>query len=80
MPCYECDQCRAGRCHTCKNLGFLGTPGLAEGCLSEYIVIPENSCFPIKNSMTFDQAALTEPLSIGIYSAEFALPMKGRQI
>ena len=40
MPCRECDQCQAGRPHTCRNLRFLGCPGQADGCLSEYIVMP----------------------------------------
>ena len=47
MPCWKCDQCLAGRHHTCRNLKFLGTPGQTEGCLSEYIVMPETSCFII---------------------------------
>ena len=47
MPCWECDQCLAGRHHTCRKLRFLGCPGQAEGCLMEYIVMPEESCFPL---------------------------------
>ncbi len=80
MPCWECDQCKAGRPHTCRTLKFLGSPMQADGCLSEYIVIPEDSCFPIKDSMTFDQAALTEPLSVGAYAIKLSIPMKGKQI
>ena len=34
MSCYACDQCRAGRHHTCRSLRFLGCPGQAAGCLS----------------------------------------------
>ena len=34
MPCWQCDQCQAGRHHTCRNLRFLGCPKHAEGCLS----------------------------------------------
>ena len=33
VPCHNCDQCRAGRENTCRNLSFLGTPGEGEGCL-----------------------------------------------
>ena len=42
MPCFGCDQCRAGRFHTCRHMRFLGCPGQAEGCLAEYIVMPES--------------------------------------
>jgi L-iditol 2-dehydrogenase len=68
MPCFTCDQCLAGRPHTCRRLKFLGTPGQAEGCLQECIVMPETSCFPIPGWMSYDQAAISEPLAIGVYA------------
>ena len=72
MPCFKCDQCLEGRPHTCRNLKFLGCPGQADGCLSEYIVMPETSCFPIPESMSYDQAAISEPLAIGVYAVRLA--------
>jgi len=80
MPCGECDQCLAGRPHTCRKLRFLGCPGQAEGCLQEYIVMPESSCYPIPHSMTSDQAAISEPLTIGVYAVQQSVPMKGKHI
>ena len=80
MPCFHCDQCRAGRFHTCRNMKFLGCPGQAEGCLSEYIVMPETSCFPISDNMTFDQAALSEPLAIGVYATHLSGSPEGLKI
>ena len=72
MPCYACDQCNVGRFHTCRNLKFLGTPGQADGCLSEYIILPEKSLFPLSKHLNYDDAALSEPLSIGYYSVKQA--------
>lgn len=72
MPCGECDQCKAGRKHTCRNLKFLGCPGQSEGCLSEYIVMPASSCYLLQQNLTLDQAALSEPLSIGLYAVKLA--------
>ena len=80
MPCGECDQCHTGRPHTCRKLRFLGCPGQADGCLQEYIVMPESSCFPIPAKMTFDQAAISEPLAIGVYAVQQSVPMKGKHI
>ncbi len=77
MPCGECDQCKAGRPHTCRKLRFLGCPGQADGCLSEYIVMPENSCFLIGDSMTYTEAAISEPLAIGVYAVNQSIPMDG---
>ena len=72
MSCGNCYQCNCGRPHTCRHLGFLGTPGQAEGCLSERIVMPETSCFPVADSISMERAALVEPLSIGIYAVQLA--------
>jgi L-iditol 2-dehydrogenase len=80
MPCWKCDQCLAGRHHTCRRLKFLGCPGQAEGCLSEYIVMPETSCFPISKDLSFDEAALSEPLAIGVYAVKQSVPMPGARI
>lgn len=80
MPCWECDQCLAGRHHTCRNLKFLGCPGQAEGSLSEFIVMPETSCYPIPDHMTYDEAAISEPLAIGVYAVRQSVPMKGAAV
>lgn len=80
MSCWECDQCRAERFHTCRKLKFLGCPGQAEGCLSEYIVMPEESCLRIADTMSFDQATISEPLAIGVYGVRRSIPMPGAKI
>lgn len=80
MPCWECDQCRAGRPHTCRNLRFLGCPGQAEGSLSEYLVMPETSCYKIPDGMSYDEAAISEPLAIGLYAVRQSVPMKGARV
>ena len=80
MPCWNCDQCNVGRPHTCRNLRFLGCPGQADGCLSEYIVMPETSCFKLTENMILDDGALSEPLAIGVYAIRQSIPMKGATV
>jgi L-iditol 2-dehydrogenase len=70
MPCHECDQCLAGRIHTCRKLRFLGCPGQAEGCLMEYIVMPEESCFALSGKLVPDHGSISEPLAIGVYAVK----------
>jgi len=70
VPCHDCDQCRRGRENTCFHMRFLGTPGQGNGCLSEFIVMPEECCFPISGRITLEQGALCEPLAIGVYSVK----------
>jgi L-iditol 2-dehydrogenase len=80
MPCHECDQCLSGREHTCRKLKFLGCPGQADGCLSEYIVMPESSCFRVPDEMSFEEAAISEPLAIGVYAVRQAGLIKNAKI
>ena len=72
VHCGTCDQCLAGRPHTCRNNKFLGCPGQIEGCLSEFIVMPAFTCYPVTGKLNARQAALIEPLSIGVYAVKLA--------
>lgn len=70
VSCYACEQCQAGRENTCYKLKFLGTPGQGNGCLSDYIVMPQEACFPTDGAISFEQGALCEPLAIGVYAVK----------
>lgn len=70
ISCGKCDQCLAGRPHTCRNIRFLGCPGQSSGSLSDHIVMPEESCFPLPENLSLDEGALSEPLSIGLYAVK----------
>ncbi|MHC4653891.1 MAG: alcohol dehydrogenase catalytic domain-containing protein [Planctomycetota bacterium] len=72
VSCHNCSQCRVGRENTCEDLRFLGCPGQGGGCLCEYIIMPEDSCFPTAGAITLEQAALCEPFSIGVYGVKSA--------
>ena len=80
MPCGKCDQCLVGRPHTCRKLRFLGCPNQADGCLTEFIVMPEHSCFKIADTMTYTEAAISEPLAIGLYAVNQSIPLKSATV
>src|SRR5579862_278008 len=79
IPCGECDQCRSGRKHTCRNQKFLGSAG-QPGALSEYLVMPAACCSPVPDSLNDDEAAVVEPLSIGVYATQMAQLSSGARI
>jgi len=80
LYCGKCEQCLRGRHHTCLRQRFLGCPGQLNGGLAEYVVMPAENCIPVPATMTADQAALVEPLSIALYSARMASAQYGAQI
>jgi L-iditol 2-dehydrogenase len=79
VSCGVCDQCRLGHYHTCRKVRFLGCPGQMEGCLGEFLVMPEDCCYSAKG-LSADQAALVEPLTIGYYAAQLSGDLKGKKI
>jgi L-iditol 2-dehydrogenase len=76
--CDRCDQCLAGREHTCRNQTFLGCPGQIEGCLCDQIVMPAKCCTPVPETVSDDQAALAEPFSIGIHTQRLCGDIAGQ--
>jgi len=68
ISCHKCEQCKMGRENTCYNLKFLGTPGEGDGCLREFMIMPEECCLPTNGKITLEQAALCEPFTIGLYT------------
>jgi L-iditol 2-dehydrogenase len=80
VSCGTCDQCLAARHHTCRQMQFLGCPGQLPGCLSEYVVMPEECCYPIQDDLPLETAALAEPLSVGWYAVHRSIPMRGARV
>jgi L-iditol 2-dehydrogenase len=71
ISCGVCDQCVQDRKHTCRNLKFMGNPGEHEGCLSEYVVLPESCCYQLNKNIDLIDSVLIEPLSIANYAVKF---------
>ena len=80
IACGQCDQCHAGRRHTCRHQKFLGNPGEAPGALAEVLMMPAESCYPVPDGMTQVQAALVEPLSISLYAQRLSSIRPGAKI
>ncbi len=80
VSCGSCDQCRAGRANTCRALSFLGHPKERSGALAEFVVMPEENCYPLSGRLTFAQATLAEPLSIALHAANLAGSLKDRTV
>jgi L-iditol 2-dehydrogenase len=70
-PCRNCRECRAGRYHLCPDLVFLATPPY-DGALVEAMAIDARNLYPIPDDMTYEEAALLEPLSVGIWGCRRA--------
>ncbi|MEH7481270.1 zinc-dependent alcohol dehydrogenase family protein [Neobacillus drentensis] len=58
--CSTCEYCRSNRAHLCNHLQAVGVT--RDGGMGEYCVVPDANCYKLPDQMTFDEAALVEPL------------------
>ena len=78
-PCGRCEHCLAGRRNICPDVRFLGTPPIP-GIYAQYHVLPEHCCIPIPDNMSLTEAALMEPLGVGLHAVQLARLALGETI
>lgn len=78
-PCRSCRECMAGRYHLCPDLVFLATPPY-DGALVELMAIDSRNLYRIPDSMSYEQGALVEPLSVGIWGCRRAGLLPGDDV
>jgi threonine 3-dehydrogenase len=64
LGCGNCEQCRTGRKHTCRNLQLFSKMGL--GCFAEYTALPEELARVVPSGIPDSYAAVMEPLGISV--------------
>ncbi len=69
IPCGHCEFCEHGHPNLCSNLVFAGH-GKTDGALRECMAWNEKSIFPIPDSLSFDDAAMLEPLGVAIHTVD----------
>jgi 2-desacetyl-2-hydroxyethyl bacteriochlorophyllide A dehydrogenase len=78
LVCGHCDWCRVGRGNLCDNWGATGDT--VDGAIAEYVAVPAYNCHKIPDSMTFQQAAVIEPLSCAVHAIQIAPPRVGESV
>lgn len=56
VVCGECDLCKAGKSHLCRNRVRIGFE--RDGSHEEYCVVPEETLFPIRSDIPLDEACI----------------------
>ena len=79
VPCGRCKQCRAGRYNLCPDVEFFATPPI-NGAFCEYVVLPRDFVHPVPSGISFDAAALVEPLSVGVWACQKANVSLGTRV
>lgn len=78
-PCMKCDICLEGYTNLCPKVQFFGTPPI-DGALREFLVWPADLCIQVSEETTLDEAAMIEPLAVGVYAVDLAEMAGGESI
>ena len=71
VPCRNCEQCLAGRYNLCPVVVFFATPPV-DGSIANYVTIDATFAHPAPEGLTFEQAAMAEPVSVGVWASRKA--------
>lgn len=70
-PCGTCKFCTEGRYNLCPDMQFFATPPI-DGAFAELVKIQSKFAYDIPDSVSYNAAALIEPLSVAIWACERA--------
>jgi len=82
-PCGQCRFCQAGQHNHCLNMRFYGSampfPHI-QGAFSEKLVIDATQAHRVADHLSLSEAALAEPLSVGLHAIQRAGGVFGKQV
>lgn len=79
VPCGECEYCKSGKYNLCPDVEFLATPPI-DGAFSQYIKHPEGFLFHIPEDLSYEEATLNEPFSVGVQACKRANVQPGSTV
>jgi L-idonate 5-dehydrogenase len=82
-PCGTCRFCQLGQHNHCLNMRFYGSampfPHI-QGAFSELLVIEASQAHRVADHLSLSEAALAEPLSVGLHAIQRAGGVLGKQV
>ncbi|MGB9812119.1 MAG: zinc-dependent alcohol dehydrogenase [Thermovenabulum sp.] len=81
LYCGYCADCKAGFSNVCDNRKIIGTTmkaGSYNGAMADFVVVPAEKIMLLPDNVSFNAAALTEPLAISLRATKHAGDLKGK--
>lgn len=74
IPCKECNPCNKKMYEMCRHYDYLGSR--RNGGFAEYVSVPEWNLIELPDKVSFEQAAMLEPMAVAVHAMRRALPDK----
>ena len=78
LTCGQCYYCLRGKPELCDQAQIYGID--RAGALAEHMVVPEKLVYVIPDTISFEEAALIEPLTIALFAAAQARSLAGQKV
>ena len=75
IPCGTCSECQKGNPAMCTHYSFIGSR--QDGAMAEYVAVPARNLVPIADSVSYEQGAAIEPITVALHGIERAGVMEG---
>ncbi len=79
ISCGTCRQCLTGHYNLCPHMAFHATPPY-DGSLQQYVVLPHHLVHRVPDSMSFERAALVEPVAVAVQAVRRAALEGGERV
>jgi L-iditol 2-dehydrogenase len=73
ISCGACPECRRGKVNLCSHRRVLGVSCgdyRQHGAFAEFVAVPEHILYPLPASLSFEHAALIEPVSVAVHAVD----------
>jgi len=79
LSCGQCEWCTTGRPNLCPNVRFFSTPP-NDGVMCEFVVVERHQCAPLPPEVSFEEAAMLEPLQVAVHATNLLGTVPGETV
>lgn len=70
IPCRKCEQCKDKHYEMCSNYDYVGSR--RDGGFAEFVAVPVWNLLPLNADISFESAAMLEPLAVALHAMKLA--------
>lgn len=78
IPCGNCQPCQKKQYEMCRNYNYLGSR--CNGGFAEYVAVPEWNLIDLPDNVSFEEAAMLEPMAVAVHAMKRAMPKVTDQV
>ena len=75
IPCMNCRPCRNRQYEMCRDYNYLGSR--CNGGFAEYVTVPEWNLIELPKDVSYEEAAMLEPMAVAVHAMRQILPLSG---